>query len=255
MKNVCIKYFLLISLCVIPLHISAQYSDGTTGLLHTPSAEMQQDATFMVGGGFLNKELTPNTTPGAWSYHTYNYYINITFFPCLEVGYTCTLFKRSVGDLPRKWRGQDRHFTVRLRVLKEGQFMKYMPAVVLGTSDPMTNFHTPEAEGNGHFNKYYIAATRHFDVRGGVLGVHLSYLYNVRKKDKLNGPGIGISYDLTAVKGLRALIEYDSKDFYIGVHYKVISKLMLQAMLQNGQYFSGGLTFLLPLRVKKTNKK
>lgn len=250
-----LSFFLLL---LFHPQLCAQYSDGMTGLLHTPSAEMQQDATFMMGGGFLNKELTPNTHPMTWSYHTFNYYINVTFFPFLEVGYICTPFKRSVGDLPRKWRGQDRHFAVRLRVLKEGQFWKYMPAMVLGTSDPFTTFQksaTPGADGNGHFNKYYIAATKHFSINGGELGVHLSYLYNVRKKDKLNGPGIGISYDLTAVKGLRALIEYDSKDFYIGVHYKVISKLMLQAMLQNGQYFSGGLTFLLPLRIKKTNKK
>lgn len=250
--------FFFCFLLLFNLKLFAQYSDGMTGLLHTPSAEMQQDAMFMAGGGFLNKELTPNTHPMTWSYHTFNYYINVTFFPFLEVGYICTPFKRSVGSLPRKWRGQDRHFAVRLRVLKEGQFWQYMPAIVLGTSDPFTTFQksaTPGAEGNGHFNKYYIAATRHFDIRGGVLGVHLSYLYNVRKKDKLNGPGVGVSYDVTAVKGLRVLAEYDAKDFYIGVHYRVMRKLMLQAMMQNGQYLSGGLTFLLPLHARKNKKK
>ena len=91
------------------------------------SAEMQRDKTFMVGGNFLNKELTPPT----WYYHTYNYFLNVTIFPFLEVAYTCTLFKaEALGLKPYGYSGftnQDRYFSARLRVLKEGQFWKYMP--------------------------------------------------------------------------------------------------------------------------------
>ena len=29
----------------------AQFSYGTTGLLHMPTADMQRDKTFMIGGG------------------------------------------------------------------------------------------------------------------------------------------------------------------------------------------------------------
>jgi hypothetical protein len=230
--------------------VSAQYSDGMTGLLHTPSAEMQPDGTFMIGGGFLNKELTPNTSKAAWSYHTYNYYLNVTLFQCLEIGYIMTLFKRGVpGIAPEvKFRGQDRHFSVRLRVLKEGQFWRYMPAVVLGAVDPLTNFHSPEETGNGHFNRYYIAATKHFDIPYGELGVHLSWNYRNRKDYRINAPGIGVSYDLNAVKGLRLIAEYDAKDIYFGAHYRVWRYLLLQAMMQRGQYFSGGVSFLLPLK-------
>ena len=139
---------------------------------------MQPVGTVMLGAGFLNKELTPNS---ARPYHTYNYYVNVTFLSCPELSYICTLFKRSVGDLPRSGRGQDRHLAFRLRVLKEGQFWKYMPAVVLGTSDPVTGFQSPGEEGNGHFNKYYVAATGHIQTRGGELGVHLSYLYSAEE--------------------------------------------------------------------------
>ena len=67
--------------------LSAQLTYGTTGLLHTPSAEMQKDKTVMLGANFLNKEITPPT----WYYHTYNYYLNVTIMPWLEVAYTCTL--------------------------------------------------------------------------------------------------------------------------------------------------------------------
>ena len=45
-----------------------------------PTAEMQRDKTFMFGGGFLEK----HATPARWFYDTYNYYVNITFFPWME---------------------------------------------------------------------------------------------------------------------------------------------------------------------------
>ena len=55
----------------------AQFTYGTTGLLHMPTGEMQRDKTFMAGGGYLNS----HATPARWNYHTWNYYVNITFFP------------------------------------------------------------------------------------------------------------------------------------------------------------------------------
>ena len=66
--------------------LSAQLTHGTTGLLNAPSAEMQDVKTVMLGGNFLNKELTPNP----WNYGTYNYYLNFTVLPFLEIAYTAT---------------------------------------------------------------------------------------------------------------------------------------------------------------------
>lgn len=48
--------------------LSALLIYGVIGLLHVPSAEMQKDKTVMLGGNFMNKEITPPI----WSYHTYN---------------------------------------------------------------------------------------------------------------------------------------------------------------------------------------
>ena len=70
-------------------HTRAQYVYGTTGLLHAPSADMQRDKTFLCGFSYLQVAATPKH----WNYDTWNYYINITLFPWLEVGYTCTLHK------------------------------------------------------------------------------------------------------------------------------------------------------------------
>ena len=42
------------------LPASAQFTYGTTGLLHMPTADMQRDKTFMFGGGHLNTHATPS---------------------------------------------------------------------------------------------------------------------------------------------------------------------------------------------------
>ena len=61
----------------------------------------------------------------------------------MEVAYTCTLFKaEALGLKPYGYSGftnQDRYFSIRFRALKEGQFWRYMPAIVFGTSDPFTS--------------------------------------------------------------------------------------------------------------------
>ena len=63
-------FCLIVLLCSYPICLLSQYSYGVTGLLHTPSAEMQPDKTVMIGGGFLNESLTPSR----FNYNTYNYY-------------------------------------------------------------------------------------------------------------------------------------------------------------------------------------
>ena len=107
-------------LVAFSLNASAQYTYGTTGLLHAPSADMQKDATVMAGGGYLH----PSATPSTRDYHTWNYYVNITFFPWLEIGYTCTLFSEEwLGVDKHGYSGftnQDRSFQGRLRIWKEG---------------------------------------------------------------------------------------------------------------------------------------
>ena len=230
--------------------LSAQLTYGTTGLLHAPSAEMQKDKTVMLGGNFMNKEITPPT----WYYHTYNYYLNVTIMPWLEVAYTCTLFKaEALGLKPYGYTGftnQDRYFSVRLRALKEGQFWKYMPAVVLGTSDPFTSSGDVIASerGNGYYSRFYIAASKHVDIKKETIGIHLSYLYNRRKDYRLNGVAAGISYNPSFHPQLRLIAEYDSKDFAMGATYLLFNHLHAQVELQRMKYLTGGLMFRFCLK-------
>lgn len=241
--------FTLFFLCTVGV-LSAQLTYGTTGLLHAPSAEMQKDKTVMVGGNFMNKEITPPT----WYYHTYNYYLNVTFFPWLEVAYTCTLFKaEALGLKPYGYSGftnQDRYFSVRLRALEEGQFWKYMPAVVVGTSDPFTSSGdvVNSSKGNGYFCRFFIAATKHVAIGKEEIGVHLSYLYNKRLEYKLNGIAAGISYNPTFAPDLRLIAEYDSKDFALGASYLLFNHLHVQVEMQRMKYFTGGIAYKIYLK-------
>lgn len=245
------RVLLICFLLCICFKVSAQLTYGTTGLLHAPSAEMQPDKTVMIGGNFLHKEITPPT----WSYHTYNYFLNVTIFPFLEIAYTCTLFKAEhLGLKPYGYSGftnQDRYFSVRLRALKEGQLWQHMPAVVLGTSDPFTSANggaINPVNGNGYFNRYYLAATKHVRIGQEQVGVHLSYLYSRREEYKLNGVAAGVSYSPSGVPALSFIAEYDSKDFALGATCLFFKHLFVQVELQCMKYFTGGLTYKIHLK-------
>ena len=85
-----IRLILICLIAISSLQSQAQALYGTTGLLHAPTAEMQKDKTFMVGGNVLHLVPLQYLTTNEIKY-TFNYYLNITIFPWLEVGYTCTI--------------------------------------------------------------------------------------------------------------------------------------------------------------------
>jgi hypothetical protein len=200
----------VILMTMLPLLGRAQYSYGTTGLLNMPTADMQQDKTAMIGGNFLEK----HTSPSRWFYDTYNYYINITIFPWLEVAYDCTLHKALKDDYGigvsgfwvertyGKFANQDRNFAIRLRLWKEGWWKSWTPQIVVGGNDAIHNswevgnkVGTINSKTNGFLNRYYICASKHFDFkRVGSLGAHVSYLYNDREDYPLNGVALGANF-------------------------------------------------------------
>ena len=214
---------------LLGLSAMAQFTYGTTGLLHMPTADMQRDKTFMFGGGYLND----HATPARWDYDTWNYYINITFFPWLEVAYTCVIFDEWLANRKVHMINQDRSFHGRLRIWKEGWWKEWTPQIVVGVNDFTTGAGTDygemavEGDGNGYLNRYYIAATKHLSWYGE-WGIHAAYVYNKRGKDKLNGVAFGVDYQFAlkgeepwqkVVNGLNLMAEYDSKSVNIGAKY------------------------------------
>lgn len=249
----------------------AQSFRGTTGLLQMPTADMQRDKTVMLGGGYLAKEATPSD----WYYDTWNYYMNVTIFPWLEMAYTCTLFKAEhLGLGPYGYDGftnQDRNFSARLRVWKEGWWKWWTPQIVLGVNDftsgsggDYTNLGV-EGTGNGYFNRYYIAATKHLDLNRwnmpGTIGIHACYLHNKRTNDKLNDPAVGLDYTLplNQIKGMpqwmnllsevRLMAEYYPNAINIGANIAIWKDhINLTGELYQCKHPSIGLYFKIHLK-------
>lgn len=269
------RFLLIFVFSLILAKVHAQFTYGTTGLLNMPTANMQRDKTLMVGGGFLEK----HTTPARWTYDTYNYYLSLTFFPWLEMSYTCTLHKAMENDpaygkefwVPStygKFVNQDRMFSVRIRIWEEGWWKEWTPQVVVGLND-FANGQWNGKEGgkipfsssqtNGFYNRGYIAVSKHINFQGtGNLGIHTAYVYNKRKDYHLKGPCIGSNFQFIKVgsslwnkilNGVNLMAEYDSRTINVGVSYSVWKDhINLIAELNDGKYFSGGVFFKVHLK-------
>ncbi|TWV11190.1 YjbH domain-containing protein [Bacteroidaceae bacterium HV4-6-C5C] len=242
--------------------INAQFTYGTTGLLNMPTADMQRDKTAIFGGGFLEK----HTTPSRWFYNTFNYYINISFFPWVEIAYTCTLHKALENDpyltdgywAPStygKFVNQDRNFSIRLRVWKEGWSKAWTPQIVIGGNDVVGDswnggsISAATNKSNGFYSRYYIAATKHLNLYGGELGIHFAYVYNKREDYPLNGPCLGVNYRPVFYNPLNIMAEYDSKSVNIGAAYSVWKDhINLIAELNRCKYPSIGAFFKVHLK-------
>lgn len=256
------KGIILLALFLTCNLVKAQLTDGMTGLLHMVNAEVQKDATFMLGGNYLNKHNLPNNR--WWGYDTYNYYLNITFLDRMEIAYICTLVQGKPGNgyhWPEstygKFVNQDRHFAGKIQLVKEGEWWKHMPAIAIGVSDPTTggnsdylDMNVSGSKFNGFFNRWFAAISKHFDIkRVGELGIHVTYLYNKRTDYPLNGPAFGINFRPYSHRNLNIIAEYDAKTINIGAIYSIwADHFNFLVELQKGKYLSAGLVYKVNLK-------
>lgn len=272
------KILMLLFLVLCPkAMVFGQHLYGTTGLLHAPTAEMQRGGTFMLGGGMIDHNIYRS---GYWSRsseykpYTYNYFVNITFFPWMEVGYTCTLVKGAHNSSywPKqtwgKFVNQDRSFHLRLRAWKEGWWKDWTPQIVVGTNDPGSH----ESAGGGnitfdnadentnHLTRFFVAATKHFTFsRWGELGLHASVI-------QFDGPDFGNEHGVTAgasfrfgrpqdgfrnkaLNGLKVMGEYYDGAVNVGGEYSMWKdRINVVASLYDGKYWSVGLYLRVHLK-------
>lgn len=259
--------FLLVTLLLAVTNATAQQYTGITGLIHVPSAEMEESGTATIGGYFLNREFTPEAFKyQGEKYHTADYFLSIAPFSWIELAYTCTLMKNQrrdgsgnvIDDGSGRYYYQDRYFSVKVRVLKEG---KWWPAIAIGSNDPIgtvgggSGSNSDDKMGDGksqYFCNYYIAATKYISVKEHELGVHL--VYRKYKRDfnaKWRGVAGGVTYRPAFFRELRLMAEYTGDDVNVGADCRLWRYLFLQASLQNGKYFTGGVCFKINLLGKK----
>ena len=225
--------FFFISI-IIP--VFAQYSLGMTGLLNTPDANMQKDGMFMAGVNYLPEEMLPAT----WGYNTGNYFLNITFFPFVEVAYRCTILRGEFAQ-GNKWQ-QDRSVSLKLRPLKE---RRYFPSVVVGSNDVLTTYELnvfKTAKSNRYFSSIYAVATKNIDISSNIFSITVgSYLFS--KNDLYKGVFGGIKYTPSFLKQVSVIGEYDSNSINAGFTAMLFNHLSLSAFTHDFKAFSCGLRY------------
>ncbi len=213
----------------------AQPTAGTTGLLNTPTANMQQDGTFLFGGNYLPEQLTPDR----FAYNTGDYFVNLTFLPFCEINYHCALL---LSDHTGKYTEQDRSFALRLRLLKE---RKYLPSFVIGANDILT---TATGNENQNFGTSYIVGTKHLNTKHFKFGTTLGYAFDLQNKDNAKGLFGGISVVHNSFSSLQFMADYDSAVYNIGMSYLIFNHFYMYAFAYDLKYFSGGIQYKVYLK-------
>ena len=159
---------------------------------------------------------------------------------------------------------QDRHFTGRIRLVKEGEFgLKWMPSIVVGASDPFTGaggdytkIDNVSGVGNGFFNRFFVVVTKHFDTPWGRIGAHAGYQKNLRKDYPINGPCAGVNWSPIWLQHhgildeINLIAEYDSRTVNMGFMASIWDN-RFEAMfeLQNFRWVNFGLRYKLRLKI------
>lgn len=232
----------------------AQQYTGMSGLIHVPSAEMDNAGDARIGAHFLNGHFTPDQPYWYFEgkkYHTADFYVSLTPFKWVELGYTITLF-RGIDQRPGENSGynkKDRYMSIKFRPLEEG---KYWPAVALGSNDflssaPLRNNNKSD-DSNGFWRNYYIALTKSFDIKGHILAPTLTYRYFTNHfNHRWNGLVGGVVYKPSFARNLRLTVEWTGCDVNVGVDCLLWRHLLVQGSLQDGRWPSAGLCYKVNL--------
>ena len=264
----CKVYVFLVAMLLGSGVACAQFTDGSTGLLQMPTAEMQDDGTFMLTTNFLNKHSLPSS---GWNYNTFQYGIHVSFWGRMEIGYVCTIFNgawdpRSEEIIGKYWkimRNQDRHFTGRVMLVRENEFgWNWVPSIVVGASDPFTgsggdyvDVENTSGTGNGYFNRFFVVMTKHFDTPWGRICAHAGYQKNRRQDYAINGPCVGVDWTPVWIQNkglldnLKVILEYDSRTVNLGFIASIWDN-RFEALfeLQNFRWVNFGLRYKLRLK-------
>jgi hypothetical protein len=238
--------------------VRAQFTDSSSGLLQMPTADIPADGTFMITNNYLNKHALSEIR---WGYDTFQYGFCISLWGRFEIGYVCTIIdgKRRPNASARDkiMFNQDRHFTGRVALLREGDFgLDWIPGLVVGVSDPTTaagggEYTTADvSKGNGYFNRNFIVLTKHFQTAWGEIGAHAGYQYNRRKDYSLNAPCAGINWHPVWLQqrgfldDLNVVAEFDARTVNLGFIASVWQgRFDAMFELQNFRWVNFGLRF------------
>ena len=240
----------LLTVCFLAglkMTIAAQEYHGITGLLQVPDAEADSAGTFRGGIAWVDKRMLPDM--GSFNdgipFSAPCYTIGFSVWEWLQLSYSGTIGKIHGNKSSNEFNyNQDRHVNLKLRPLKEG---RCWPAVGIGWDDigNLEVFGVKESmTSNNYFEDLYVAVSKHLDVKGYELGVHLAYRYYTWKKNKdRQGFCGGMTVRPAFYRPLRGIVEWDGLGVNVGADVLLWRHLFVQAALAHGQGFSGGVGY------------
>lgn len=231
-----------------PVAIVAQQYEGMSGLLETPSGEMDTVGQLRIGGHFLNRHNTPdNFKYQGEKYNTGAFYLSATPFKWVQVSYCMVMLKATSKDSGKPYFAKDRHVSVKFQPLAEKQG-KWWPAIAIGGDDVLSS-DLGLGQKSGYFMNFYVAATKTFRLKQETLGVTLAYRYYTKKINRhWTGVVGGVTYRPSFAKNFRAIVEYaGGGQVNFGIDCVLWKHLMLQASLDRFKYFNGGICYTVNL--------
>lgn len=255
---------LLPLLCFAALR--AQLYTGTSGLIHTPTAEMYREGDVRLGAYYMDSHMLPDPsgddafTCNGKRYNTGAFALSITPFKWVEISYVFVLMKSTkngfddgfadiIGsqDVKESYFMKDRHFYFKFNPLREG---KWWPAIALGLQD--FNGQKPNATaGSWYFLNAYVALTKHFQLGPTRLAANFAYRSNLNQPHgyfkQWTGPVGGIALSHNRLNGLRAMAEWTGREVNIGAEYLLLRHFLLQFAMVDCRYPTGGIAYTLNL--------
>lgn len=241
------KVFVALFLLTLALVVRGQQYLGHPGLIHVPTADMDTVGVARVGAHYIPKEMMPDRmTLDGEKFNSFTNYLSITPFRWIQISYGYTLWKFHQNQKRQNKVGffsKDRYFSLRLQPLREG---KWWPSVVIGSNDVLGS-RDGESSSN-YYRNYYVAASKHFNLGGHIIGGHLAYRYWTKDfNHKWNGVVGGITYQPSFYQPLRVMCEWDGNEVNIGVDCRLFKYFLVQCALLDWRRFNAGLCLYIPL--------
>lgn len=238
----------LTTILFITIGTSAQQYTGMGGLIHVPSADMDTIPVSHIGAHYVNRNMIPEYMKiDGERYNSWTNYLSLQPFRWIEIGYGYTLWKFHRNGNPNAEIGfysKDRYVSARIQPVREKQ---WWPSVIIGGND-VVGSNDNGTSASSLTKNYYVALSKHMDLNGHLIGAHIAYRhYKQDFNEKWNGVVGGLTVQPPFYRPLRFIGEYNGDGVNVGADCTLFRYVMLQASLQQCQYFSGGVCLRVPL--------
>jgi len=237
-----------IALLLVSIRMTAQQHVGMAGMIHVPTADFDSVGVARVGAQYVPKEMIPDRmTCDGEKFNSLTNYLSITPFHWIEIGYGYTLWKMHKNKdvtQPTGFYTKDRYFSVAIRPLREG---RYWPSVAIGANDFWGSRDNGES-GSKYYQNFYLALSKHFEVKRQRIGVHVTYRKWKRDYNhKWDGVVGGVTFNPSFYRPLRVIAEWDGSGVNTGLDCRLFKYVLVQTALVHGKYFTGGLSLYIDL--------